>query len=108
VSSGPAWSTERVPGQPELHRKTMSQKDYGDKKDYNLLKTLRWMDRQIDRFRYSHCCCQSVLERRPHDPWAVFGQLLIDSCSRFPPKQPSVFCLIRNLILLLSSSCLFL
>ena len=26
LSSGPAWSTERVPGQPGLHRETMSWK----------------------------------------------------------------------------------
>jgi hypothetical protein len=32
LSSRPAWSTERVPGQPGLHRKTLSQKIQKKKK----------------------------------------------------------------------------
>jgi hypothetical protein len=35
LSSSPAWSTERVPGQPGLHRETLSQKT---KYIYNLIK----------------------------------------------------------------------
>jgi hypothetical protein len=32
VSSKPAWSTERVPGQPGLHRETLSRKNQKTKK----------------------------------------------------------------------------
>jgi hypothetical protein len=32
LSSRPAWSTERVPGQPGLHRETLSQKTKKKKK----------------------------------------------------------------------------
>ena len=34
-----AWSTERVPGQPELHRETLSQTKQANKKDGNFKKS---------------------------------------------------------------------
>jgi hypothetical protein len=34
LSSRPAWSTKRVPGQPELHRETLSQKIKKKKKSF--------------------------------------------------------------------------
>jgi hypothetical protein len=33
LSSRPAWSTELIPGQPELHRETMSQKNKNKNKN---------------------------------------------------------------------------
>jgi hypothetical protein len=35
LSSGPAWSTERAPGQPGLHRETLSQKTKQNKTKTN-------------------------------------------------------------------------
>jgi hypothetical protein len=39
LSSRPAWSTEWVPGQPELHRETLSQKNQKKKKNKSMLKS---------------------------------------------------------------------
>jgi hypothetical protein len=35
LSPRPAWSTERVPGQPGLHRETLSQKKKKKKKSFS-------------------------------------------------------------------------
>jgi hypothetical protein len=35
LSSRPAWSTELVPGQPGLHRETLSRKTKQNKNNYN-------------------------------------------------------------------------
>jgi hypothetical protein len=51
VSSRPAWSTERVPGQPGLHRKTLSQKKKKERKK----------ERKTNKKRF----CQGVGEMAP-------------------------------------------
>ena len=36
LSSSAAWSTKRVPGQPELHRETLSCGGWGEREDFQL------------------------------------------------------------------------
>ena len=40
LSLRPAWSTEQVPGQPGLHRETLSQKEKGKRQEHEAWSTL--------------------------------------------------------------------
>jgi hypothetical protein len=50
LSSRPAWSTEWVPGQPGLHRETLSRKNQKKKvpvKEAYLEASLQWKEKEI-------------------------------------------------------------